>query len=248
MALSFYDRYHQKNKDFYSPIKRNNFTYFYPLQYLHQEFTDFNNLKVLDVACGVGALSFYFASLGAKIRGIDISERAISICQKTQKFLSKEKNEFKKMNFEEISIEKFRSKEKFDLVLCSEIIEHVKDDDLFLKKIHQQLKKGGILYLSTPSPENILYKTGKLKKFDKEVGHLRRYTQKEIIQKLEKNKFKIKKNKKVESPLRNILFNSHIAILNKLIRGPLIPAFDILDRFLINFFGYTDNIIIAEKI
>ena len=248
MALSFYDRYHQKNKNFYSPIKKNNLTYFYPLKYLHQEFDDFKHLKVLDVACGVGALSFYFASLGAKIKAIDISERAINICKKTQNFLSKENNKFKKMNFEKISIEKFKSKEKFDLVICSEIIEHVIDDDLFLKKVHQQLKKNGILYLSTPSPENILYKKGKLEKFDKEVGHLRRYTQKEIIKKLEKDNFKIKKNKQAESPLRNILFNSRLAILNKLIRGPLVPVFDLFDRFLINFFGYTDNLIIAQKI
>ena len=248
MALSFYDQYHQKNKDFYRPIQKNNFTYFYPLKYLHQEFDNFNHLKILDVACGVGALSFYFASQGANVKGIDISQRAINICQKTQKFLIKDDKTFKKMEFEKVSIEKFKSKEKFDLVICSEIIEHVKNDDLFLKKVHQQLKKNGILYLSTPSSENILYKKGKLNQFDKEVGHLRRYTQKEIIEKLEKNNFKIKKNKKIESPLRNLLFNSRIAFLNKFIRGPLIPAFDLLDRFLINFFGYTDNLIIAKKI
>lgn len=248
MALSFYDRYHQKNKNFYRPIGRNNFTYFYPLKYLHQEFASFEDLKILDVACGVGALSFYFASYGADVKGIDISARAIKICKKAQKSLVETDDRFEKMNFEKVSIEKFKSKEKFDLVICSEIIEHVKDDDLFLKKVHQQLKKDGILYLSTPSPENILYKAGKLDAFDKEVGHLRRYTQKEIIEKLEKNNFKIKKNKKVESPFRNILFNSRIAILNKFIRGPLVPAFDLLDRFLINFFGYTDNLIIAQKI
>lgn len=248
MALSFYDRYHQKNKNFYRPISRNNFTYFYPLKYLHQEFADFSGLKILDVACGVGALSFYFASIGATIKSIDISARAIKICKKVQKNLAKTNKQFKKMDFEKVSIEKFKSKEKFDLVICSEIIEHVKDDDLFLQKVHQQLKKNGILYLSTPSPENILYKTGRLNAFDKEVGHLRRYSQKEIIEKLEKNNFKIKKNKKVESPVRNLLFNSRIAILNKFIRGPLIPAFDLLDRFLINFFGYTDNLIIAQKI
>ena len=248
MALSFYDRYHQKNKNFYRPIRRNNFTYFYPLKYLHQEFDKFSNLRILDVACGVGALSFYFASQGATIKGIDISQRAINICQKTQKFLIQKNKAFKKMEFERVSIEQFKSKEKFDLVICSEIIEHVKNDDLFLQKIHQQLKKNGILYLSTPSPENILYQKGKLNQFDKEVGHLRRYTQKEIIEKLEKNNFKIKKNKKIESPLRNLLFNSRIAFLNKFIRGPLVPAFDLFDRFLINFFGYMDYLIISHKI
>jgi SAM-dependent methyltransferase len=44
----------------------------------------------------------------------------------------------------------------FDLILCSEVIEHVPDPDAALKEIHRLLKPRGILILSTPQRHSTL--------------------------------------------------------------------------------------------
>ena len=47
------------------------------------------------------------------------------------------------------SPENFISKEKFDVVLNMEIVEHVEDVNLFLKESSKFLKKNGIMFIAT---------------------------------------------------------------------------------------------------
>lgn len=153
--VRFYDSYHQKNNKYHALIRRNNFTYFYILQFLHSH--DINrfgrNEKVLDIGCGVGTMSLYLASLGAEVTGIDISERAISLSKDAQKSLDIHTASF---HHGDITA----AKGFFDLVICLEVIEHIEDDGKMLEQIRAHLKKGGRLFISTPSRENVLYKLG----------------------------------------------------------------------------------------
>ena len=43
-----------------------------------------------------------------------------------------------------------------DFVVTFQVIEHIQNDELFLKEIKRVLKPGGILILETPNPENII--------------------------------------------------------------------------------------------
>jgi SAM-dependent methyltransferase len=56
----------------------------------------------------------------------------------------------------------------FDLIVCSEVIEHIEDDRQTLQFLISLLKPGGCLILTVPS--------GPISKFDKFIGHFRHYS------------------------------------------------------------------------
>ena len=101
------------------------------------------NIKVLDIGCGGGLLCEPLSKLGAKVIGIDASEKNIKIA-KTHAKKSK-----LKINYYCASPENFISKEKFDVILNMEIVEHVENVNLFLKESSKFLKKNGIMFIAT---------------------------------------------------------------------------------------------------
>ena len=101
------------------------------------------NIKVLDIGCGGGLLCEPLSKMGAKVIGIDASEKNIKIA-KTHAKKSK-----LKINYYCASPENFISKEKFDVILNMEIVEHVEDVNLFLKESSKFLKKNGIMFIAT---------------------------------------------------------------------------------------------------
>lgn len=236
---NFYNLFHHKNKKFNKVIKRPNFTYYYHLEILHHWFKNFTNLRVLDVGCGVAPISLYLANQQAKVTAIDISTRAIKLAQQAAKDLGLKLT----LKAEQLHT----GQQQNDLVICSEVLEHIAHESNFLKKLNSQLKKTGLLYLSVPSDQNCLFKLGLLNKFDQQVGHLRRYNTENIQKLLTKHGFRILTLKKAESPLRNLLFISPLGFLIKFIRGPLIKIFHWLDECLIPLLGYCNIIVIARK-
>ena len=101
------------------------------------------NIKILDIGCGGGLLSEPLSRLGATVTGIDASDRNIKIAK-----MHLEKS---KLNIDYYcsSPEKFVVKEKFDVVLNMEIVEHVENVDFFLLKSSELLKKNGLMFIAT---------------------------------------------------------------------------------------------------
>ena len=101
------------------------------------------DIKILDIGCGGGLLSEPLSRLGATVTGIDASDRNIKIAKKHL--------EKSKLNIDYYcsSPEKFVVKEKFDVVLNMEIVEHVDNVDFFLLKSSELLKKDGLMFIAT---------------------------------------------------------------------------------------------------
>lgn len=237
----FYDGYHQKNRQFAKVIGDGNFTYWYILSFLHQACRKgFSGLKVLDVGCGVGSISLYLAAQGAEVTGIDISPRAIKIANQAKTEVG-----LKNVVFRQGTLR--AEPKKYDLVVCFEVIEHIENDEAFVKQILVNLKPNGLLVLSTPSQNNTLYRFGFYRQFDQEVGHLRRYTPSTIAELLRARGFVIEEVRSVEGPLRNILFTTKLGILIKGIRGPLVPIFHWFDNVSGVLFGFSDIQVLARK-
>ena len=100
-------------------------------------------VRILDIGCGGGLLSEPMTRLGAKVVGIDASEKNINIAK-----LHAKKNNLK-INYLCASPETLNTKKKFDVILNMEIIEHVEDVNFFLKSCSTLLKKNGIMFVAT---------------------------------------------------------------------------------------------------
>ncbi|OGD86268.1 hypothetical protein A2164_03785 [Candidatus Curtissbacteria bacterium RBG_13_35_7] len=100
---------------------------------------------VLDIGCSTGYLGSILQKKGAKVFGIDISKNAVKEARK-QLFSAQELD----LNEQKLPFKK----NYFDLIIASEIIEHLFEPEKILKEIHRILKINGYLLITTP---NFLY-------------------------------------------------------------------------------------------
>ena len=103
----------------------------------------FKNIALLDIGCGGGLLSEPMCRLGAKVTAIDASQKNINLASYHSK-----KNKLK-INYLCTSPEKLNLKKKFDVILNMEVVEHIDNLNLFLKKNSSLLKKNGIMFVAT---------------------------------------------------------------------------------------------------
>ncbi|HKC04916.1 MAG TPA: class I SAM-dependent methyltransferase [Patescibacteria group bacterium] len=238
-----YERYHSKRKTQKRVISDNDFTYLSILKLLQKY--GIKDKDILDIGCGVGTIDLYLAKNGAKVFGIDISHKGIIIAKENAKKLHMTENlEFKVFNFPyKIPLA------KYDIIICSEILEHIKDDKLAVKKMVSLLRPKGIIIASSPSYQSLLYRYGKLKKFDEEVGHLRRYNERSYKSLFINVGLRIKELKKIQGFLRDFLFTNKIGgfLLRFINKWPFSIIFTFLDDLTIPFFGESNIILVAQR-
>jgi SAM-dependent methyltransferase len=85
---------------------------------------------------------------------------------------------------------------RFDLVLCSEVIEHVADDDTVLRNLHLLAAPGGIVVLTT--------QTGTVYKTEQFLGHLRHYQIADLCARAEAAGLKVRKACRAGWPWLNL--------------------------------------------
>jgi len=110
---------------------------------LNSKNTPLKNIDILDIGCGGGLLAEPMCRLGAKVVGIDASQKNINVA----KFHAK-KNKLN-INYICASPEILKINKKFDVILNMEIIEHVDDINFFIKKSSELLKKNGLMFIAT---------------------------------------------------------------------------------------------------
>ncbi len=166
-----------ENYDFIYKIERENWWYS-AKRHLIEKILEKSGRKfesALDIGCGVGANTEVLERFSKKTTGVDISKKAIDYAK--QKHPS---SRFLLANATKLPF----AKNSFDMVLCSEVIEHV-DDRKAIKEIHRVLKPGGLLMLTVPAHMRLWNFN------DRFSHHLRRYELNEV-KSLLGDKFKIK--------------------------------------------------------
>lgn len=236
-----FEQFHQSTTIQKRIINEKNFTYRHILTTINKFLI--SRRKILDIGCGAGTISLYLASKGHHVLGIDISQSAVNAANKSAKILRLKNISFERMNFPyELPTD------KYDFIICSEVIEHIQDDNLALKKIFSLLKRGGVAFISTPSKNAPLHKLGLVKKFDEKVGHLRRYTLEELVEKTRACGFKILETKKIEGIVRNFLFLNPIAgKFVKLIKFFISEIVTYADNISLKLFGESDIFIVIKR-
>jgi ubiquinone/menaquinone biosynthesis C-methylase UbiE len=133
-------------------------------------------LKILDLGCGTGIMLGHLALYG-QVSGIDNSKEAIKFCHRR--------------NFQNVTLadaQKLPLKSNsFDIVTALDLLEHVKDDQKALKEMKRILRPDGYALITLPAFPS-LWSSHDL--FNK---HYRRYTKKDILNKVKRAGLKIKR-------------------------------------------------------
>lgn len=99
--------------------------------------------KILDIGCGNGNISRALGSLGYQVKGIDFSAKAIAY--------AKTKNTFSNVQFDVLSAEAIADSEQFDVIICSEVLEHLSQPAQLTATIARILQPGGLLIATVPN-------------------------------------------------------------------------------------------------
>ena len=133
---------------------------FKPLHMLNPVRTDFikNRIELkdktlIDVGCGGGLLCENLAEHSKEVKGIDMSNEAIKIAKTHQSLKNL------KIDYEEIALESLlkKSKIKYDVLTCMELVEHVPDPEKLIKDCVKITNRKADLFFSTLNRNLISY-------------------------------------------------------------------------------------------
>ena len=133
-------------------------------------------LNILEIGCGNGInMQLFEHNMQVVVDGCDVNEFALDKIPevKGKKILYDIYDQYPAMI------------NKYDVIILFDVLEHIKDDDGFLKIAVKHLKSSGIVLINVPAHKTLF------SRYDKIMGHERRYSKKSLIKLLEKNKIKI---------------------------------------------------------
>lgn len=101
---------------------------------------------ILEVGCGDGVLAYLLAKQGARVIGIDYSALAIDFAKQKTAAESDLHLQFQQASAYQLPF----ADAGFDMVISSDVIEHMTDVDQYLREIARVCQVGGKIVLSTP--------------------------------------------------------------------------------------------------
>ncbi|MBI3559376.1 class I SAM-dependent methyltransferase [Candidatus Gottesmanbacteria bacterium] len=150
------------------------------------EILDFLPLKkgyLLDVGCGLGWVVAEAQKRGFQALGIDKNKRIISVGR-----------EKLKVSLQPVSLEKFSSQKKFNVIILKHVLEHIEKSKIFLRKIYRLLIPGGYLIVSCPNMNSLMARIFLDRWYGlRPMEHRWQFTPKTLSKTLEDNNFKIEK-------------------------------------------------------
>jgi len=133
--------------------------------------------RIIEVGCGTGFVSKYLKELGYQVECADLYLEGLKYSQKR----NAGKAYYQFNLYDPLFLE------EFDGVCAFDVLEHIDDDKLVLKNMYKSLNPGGFLFLTVPACK----KLGST--VDEFAEHKRRYSAKELKEKVELNSFKVLK-------------------------------------------------------
>ncbi len=126
---------------------------------------DVDGMKVAEIGCGHGLVQHSFRqNFGQSVDGYELNQLALeqSVCPDEPRFI---------YNIFDRNAE---LKEKYDMIILFDVIEHLEDDRAFLDAVLFHLKFGGYVVINVPALQ------GLFSKYDEASGHFRRYEKKDL--------------------------------------------------------------------
>ena len=181
------------------------------------------NLKddglMLDVGCGEGRHIFGVMQDYPMMKciGIDMDKASLNKAEEGYEYFKSISNAGAEFFIGSAYSLPFES-DSFDLIVCSEVLEHLHEYNDAVKEIHRVLKPGGKFYASVPAswPEKICWYLSKEYQ-NQPGGHLRIFNQNDLVDEIEGEGFKFLSSERfhsIHSPywwLRCFFWNSQDA-------------------------------------
>jgi SAM-dependent methyltransferase len=139
--------------------------------------------KALDVGCGTGRVAFELAANGFKVDAVDVEPRVIELAKQIAVARNETNCVFRICDFRD---EKEIVPERYDLVVCSEVLEHVSDYEHIHEVIYRSVKPGGRVIITVP------YGPKQFSVLDTYNGHVRRFSYNQVM-----NDLRRYRNKKI---------------------------------------------------
>lgn len=103
-------------------------------------------LRILEIGCGAGLLCFELARSAKIVVGLDISHFVLDFANRVKDYLDCDNVFFQQGDAEHLAFDH----DTFDVVICSEVLEHLIEPQQALTEMRRVLKKDGTLILTTP--------------------------------------------------------------------------------------------------
>ncbi len=144
-------------------------------KYILDSYPGFHGKRILDVGCGSGDLGGALQTMGNECYGITISQKEAEAAQsKLTQVIAGDLETMQTLPFPAAF---------FDVVICADVLEHLRDPKRLLQTLKTHLKPDGILIASIPNVANIMVRMNLLRgRFDYEKEgildntHLRFFT------------------------------------------------------------------------
>lgn len=144
---TFYSAYSYNNEISLSPLTIHSYNR------LLDEFESYRqNNRILDVGCGRGFFLEEARKRGWEVYGTEYSRRALELLE--SKGITTCEGRINESTFAGIP---------FDIITSFEVIEHINTPNEDLPQIHQKLRPGGLLYITTPNYNSLMRRLLKAK-------------------------------------------------------------------------------------
>lgn len=129
---------------------------------------DLSPKTILDVGCGEGSMLKALMDVhpGAAGTGLEVSPQAVALAERVVPT-----GDFKTCDVSTNTLD-----QTFDLVVSADVVEHIEDDATAIQNMAAMTAPGGRLIISTLQ--------GRMRNFERQVGHVRNYTAGELEEKM----------------------------------------------------------------
>jgi len=106
------------------------------------------NIYIYDAGSGFGQYTYFMAKklIPCNIFAIDVKEDWINDCRDFFK-----RKEIKNVSFAIEDLISINHQNKFDLIVCVDVMEHIREDVIVFRNFYTALKNGGYLLINSPS-------------------------------------------------------------------------------------------------